>query len=192
MGATFEETPVKEPSYRETPVYPPEEPVAGPGEGRERPCVPIALIGAGLFFVAARYFDIGLLVLPLLSAGFIVAGLMTRGAGFFIPGGILGGIALGTFLQTTPLATGGDAQGGLFLVGFALGWGSITALTALFSEETHWWALIPGGIMALIGSSLLVGGVMFSLLEFIGSAWPLGLIAVGIFLLLKRNRVEGQ
>ena len=75
---------------------------------------------------------------------FLVAGIVGWQAGFLIPGGILTGIGLGaTFTQNPQLATTETAQGGVFFIGFALGWFLITVLSKSFTSETQWWTLTP-------------------------------------------------
>jgi hypothetical protein len=79
----------------------------------------LILIVIGVLFLIAQFVDLGetagVLVLPLLSAIFIIAGIITRESGFFIPGGILAGLGLGTYLIVSPAAGGnGQDEGGLF------------------------------------------------------------------------------
>jgi len=140
----------------------------------------------------------GLLVLLGLGVAFIIAGLLTREAGWFIPGGILSGIGAGIALVDGPLAQfipdgllPGD-EGGLFMLAFAGGWFLITVLTALFTDETHWWPLIPGGIMVLIGLAAGFGSIFETILSLIGRAWPIALIAVGVYVLYHARRGEKQ
>ena len=140
----------------------------------------------------------GLLVLLGLGASFIFAGLLTREAGWFIPGGILSGIGAGVALVDGPLARfipasllPGD-EGGLFMLAFAGGWFLITVLTALFADETHWWPLIPGGIMLLIGLAAGFGSVFGTALSLLGRAWPVALIAAGLYVLYQARRGEKQ
>ena len=89
---------------------------------------------------------LGLLFLPALGGLFLIAGIVGRQVGFIIPGGILTGIGLGAiFTQNPALAATATAQGGVFFLGFALGWFLITVVSKLFTRETQWWAVIPGG-----------------------------------------------
>ncbi len=150
----------------------------------------ILLIGLGALALIGQFVDftetMGLLVLPIIAAAFLAAGVLTRHAGFIIPGGILGGLGLGAYLVAGPaINVNGDAEGGVFFLGFAAGWALITLLTAVFTKETHWWPLIPGGIMALLGGSLLFGGMFQNTLEIVGKLWPAALILGGFYIIFK-------
>jgi dipeptide/tripeptide permease len=149
------------------------------------------LVAIGVLVLLAQNIkseDLGLLFLPALGGLFLIAGIIGRQAGFIIPGGILTGIGLGAMLTQNPaMAPTETAQGGVFFIGFALGWFLIPVLTKLFTHETHWWALIPGTIMALIGGALLLGGAALNVLEFVGRWWPLILVALGLTIIVRRK-----
>jgi hypothetical protein len=149
------------------------------------------LIAIGVLVLLAQNIkseDLGLLFLPALGGLFLVAGIVGRQAGFIIPGGIITGVGLGAiFTQNPSMAATGTAQGGVFFIGFALGWYLIPLLTKLFTSEAHWWALIPGTIMALIGGALLLGGAALNVLEFVGRWWPLMLVALGLSIIVRRK-----
>ena len=100
----------------------------------------------------------------------------------------MGGIGLGIFL--TGLSVGGTSEfitGGVFLIGFAAGWALISLLSLFTSDRLAWWPLIPGGILAAIGAVLMTGSAGLGLLTALGYAWPLALIGVGAYILLKRK-----
>lgn len=151
------------------------------------------LIAVGLVSLAAQFIDleglsIGLLVVPTLGLIFLLAGILTHEGGWLIPGGILTGIGAGIYLIGGPYENmEGTLPPGIFLLTFAAGWGLITLLSAIFTRETLWWPLIPGGILAAIGAALAAGGAALQALEFVGRFWPLALIGFGIYLLLKRR-----
>lgn len=149
------------------------------------------LIAIGVLVLLAQNIQtetLGLLFLPALGGLFLIAGIIGREGGFIIPGGILTGIGLGViFTQNPALIATETAQGGVFFIGFALGWFLITVLTKLFTNETHWWALIPGAIMALIGGGLMLGGAALNVLEFAGRWWPLVLVALGLVIIVRRK-----
>lgn len=132
--------------------------------------------------------SLGLLFLPALGGLFLVAGILGRQVGFIIPGGILTGIGMGVVLTQNPaLAVTDTAQGGVFFLGFALGWFLITVLSRVFTRDPQWWALIPGTIMALIGGALMLGGTALNVLEFAGRWWPLILVALGLVIIVRRK-----
>jgi hypothetical protein len=126
-----------------------------------------------------------LLFLPALGLIFLVWGIGARTVGLLVPGGILSGIGFGVFLVGGPLSGIGDpVTGGVFMLCFALGWALITLLSPL-AGKLHWWPLIPGGVMALFGGALLAGSAGLQALNLVGKAWPLALIAGGLYLILR-------
>ncbi len=133
--------------------------------------------------------NMGLLIVPGLGALFLVWGILTRTDGLMIPGGILSGVGWGAYAIAGPFSMWqGDNEGGVFLIFLGLGFGLITVATAVFGQRTHWWALIPGGIIAFVGASILFGGVLLNVLTFVGKLWPLALILIGISILVKGNK----
>jgi len=161
-------------------------------EVRNRWIAGIALIAIGVLVLVAQFSKSDLwrlLFLPGLGLIFLIWGSAVRSVGLLIPGGVLSGIGLGAYLMEGPLSyLEGEAEGAVFLLSFAFGWALITLLSALVCRETHWWPLIPGGIMTLIGGALLVGGPALTALEWSGKAWPLILIGLGAYLLLRQQK----
>jgi hypothetical protein len=149
----------------------------------------LVLILLGGLFLVNQYVEIpsaGNLFLPGLGLLFLVWGIVTRTSGLLVPGGILTGIGTGVYLMNA-LPLEGDAEPGVFLLSFGGGFALITLLSAIFTEEIHWWALIPGGILATIGGALYAGGIAQDVLEIIGRFWPVALILVGIYILFRRR-----
>lgn len=164
------------------------------GRGRGNFVGGLILIVVGVLALLAQFVDIGemmgWIVLGGLSLVFIVAGIATRQSGFFIPGGILAGLALGVLLTIErveiPFV---EDEGGLFLLAFAAGWVLIPVLSIIFTHgERHLWALIVAAIMALVGAAVSFGGAAMDALELLGRIWPIFLIAGGLLILLKRPR----
>lgn len=123
---------------------------------------------------------------------FLLAGIITRESGWFIPGGILTGLGTGVGLMTSSWGqnlSGGD--GGWFLVVFAAGWFLIPLMSIIFTHDRHLWALIPGGIIGIVGLAVLFGGVFANALEWLGYVWPIALIGAGVYILYRlRNPKE--
>lgn len=146
----------------------------------------IILILIGLAVLLQRWFDIGMYSALLLGGTMLVWGCISRRSGWIIPGGVLSGIGLGILAVGGPWQFPEEIQSGIFLLCFAFGWFLITLLTAVFTC-TQWWALIPGGIMALIGGSILVtnGAIHWEDLNLVYAGL---LILIGLFLLLYASR----
>ncbi len=151
----------------------------------------IVLIGLGLLFLVGRLVNLdnwALLFLPALGAVFMIWGILAREGGLMIPGGIISGIGWGSyFIASSTLDTNLD-DGGLFMVIFGLGFMSITLFSLIFARETHWWALIPGGIISGIGAAIMFGGVFLQALEALGTYWPVILILIGIYVIFQASR----
>lgn len=151
----------------------------------------VVLIGSGLILFAGQVFTLGAWPLLMLGVLFTAASGLTHTAGWLIPGGLLNGIWLGATLSESALATGDSAEGGLFLLGFAAGWASIALLAPLLAGRQVRWALIPAGVMALIGTPLLFGpageAMLDTALGWTSLLWPVALIVAGA-LLLRRAR----
>lgn len=119
---------------------------------------------------------------------FMAAGIYSRQDGWFIPGGILTGLGAGVALLASSWSNRlPGEEGGWFLIIFALGWFLIPVMSSLFSDENHWWALIPGGIIGLVGAAVLFQGVFMDALELVGKLWPLALIVAGALLLWRAS-----
>lgn len=162
------------------------------GDGKGRLVGGLVLLGAGLVLLAAQFVNLGAWILIILGMVFLAAGVATRSMGWFIPSGVLNGIGLGALLIESGIVVNETAQGGMFLVAFALGWLSIYVLTRLFTAATQTWALIPAAIMALIGVPLLLGApgeaALAAVLSVLGYLWPLALIAAGVVVLIRMRR----
>ena len=152
----------------------------------------IALVALGALFLIAQLTNssfVGTLILPALALVFLVWGITTHKAGLMIPAGIFIGLGLGTWIvmnKWVPQGDNGQLEGGVFLLAFALGWASITLLTYLFTNEIHWWPLIPAAILGLIGALLVLGDPALNALVWLGYIWPIALIAIGVYLLFRR------
>ena len=123
-----------------------------------------------------------------LGLSLLLWGLFQKLFGLIIPGCLLLGIAPGIFFGWSK---GGDFNGltetGVMLVWFALGWGLITIASRILTHKFVWWPLIPGGLLAVVGWGLYIGGDPGNALSFIGNTGSVGLIIFGVYLLLLRR-----
>jgi hypothetical protein len=150
----------------------------------------VMLMLFGLVLIAARWIELGALVMLIPGVVMLVWGCISREAGWIIPGSIVSSIGIGaTVLEKTAVSSASEtAQGATFLLIFGLGFALITLLTRVFTGTAHFWALIPGGIMAAIGAMLFFGGSEFFLLEFSNLIWAGALVIVGIVILIRALR----
>ncbi len=150
------------------------------------------LIAIGLFALLQQvaHFDLGLYFLPLLAVIFLLAGVLGRRYGLIIPGGILAGIGAGALLIDGPNAPfsylADPERGGVFMITFAGGWLLIT-LASLLIGRVILWPLIPGAFLGLFGVALL--GTQTGLLSVVSLGWPIILIAIGLYLVLRRREL---
>jgi hypothetical protein len=127
---------------------------------------------------------LGLLVLPILGAIFLAWAYLQRASALLIPGCILMGLGLGTFIQQTWLTSlTGEASGGIVVLGLALGFLAIMPLVQLMDRHFHWWPAIPGGILLAVSLGLLAGPNGLPYLYALNYLWPIALIVVGGYLL---------
>ncbi|MGB8212936.1 MAG: hypothetical protein WCE68_05190 [Anaerolineales bacterium] len=164
----------------------PENKTKAPHDGRIVAGIILILLGAAALL--QHWFDIGNTIVLLLGLGILTWGSVSRRTGLIIPGGVLTGIGLGILAMQGPWQFPAVDQNSIFLLCFALGWFLITLLTALFAS-TQWWALIPGGIMALIGGSLLIANGTVRWMD-INLVMAVILIVLGLALLVYRGSAK--
>ena len=151
------------------------------------------LVMVGILILITEFVDFnGLFFLPVLASIFLFWALLTRNSGLLIPGGILAGISTGILLVENITFVSEPAKGGLILLGFAGGWALISLLSLYTEGVRKWmaWPLIPGGIMATIGALLVAGEPGLTVLKYFGQGWPIAMIAIGLYLILRRKPVE--
>ena len=158
------------------------------------------LLTIGLLTLAANIFKSGIELYLVLGIGlvFLVASLTARQVGLLIPAGILIGIGSGIIVtQAIGNTLTEDGKGGLFMLLFSMGWMLIALLSLVIPDEDGtrhfmWWPLIPGGILAAIGGMILQGETGLKVLGWIGQGWPVVLIGIGLYLLLRRKELKEE
>jgi hypothetical protein len=140
------------PGKKQTTVFPAQETLNCYAHASRRKDMHKLLLVASLasLIVLSYVTSISLIVIPLLGILCILASIRTCNAALLIPGGVLSGVGLGGMLTAGLFQiVSGDLAVSLFLLTCALGWFSITLFSHLFMRHTQWWAIIPGGMMAL-------------------------------------------
>jgi hypothetical protein len=121
----------------------------------------------------------------------IAWGLGAKLVGLIIPGSLLVGAGPGIYMAWgVNSEPNGLVQTGVMLVWFAFGWLLITVLSRVIVSRFAWWPLIPGGILAVVGCGLYIGGDPDNALGFIGNTGSIGLMIFGLYLLLMRKGIH--
>lgn len=140
----------------------------------------LVIAGIGLFFLAGQLEpDIGRFVPLIIGLALLAVFVISRQYGFLVPGSILTGVGIGIVLDA---AATGDVESGVMMLAIAGGFLGIWVLGAIYRlPQNHWWPLIPGGILTLIGL------VQLSRTEVAGavSLWPVILIIVGALVIAR-------
>jgi hypothetical protein len=124
---------------------------------------------------------------------FLLWGSKKREIGLLIPGLLVSTIGAGIYFAWNDWTiTNGLQQTGTMLVWFALGWILITVISKIFSRKFTWWPLIPGGVFAMVGSGLYIGGNPDNALGFFQNTGSIGLIMFGIYLILLKYGMKNK
>jgi hypothetical protein len=122
---------------------------------------------------------------------FLAWGFFERKLGLLIPGSLLSSIGPGFYLGFISNAENNElVQIGVMLTCFGLGWALITLTSRMINHGFLWWPLIPGGILAVVGWGLTIGGNQGSGLSLIGNTGSIGLIIFGLYLILLRRGIR--
>lgn len=143
---------------------------------------------AAVFFFGNTSLLVFILAISIATgSSFIIWGLAKKNIAFLIPGLLTSTIGVGVF---NGWKTVGDINGlrdtGIMLVWFSLGWILITVFSRFFKKRFIWWPLIPGGILAMVGSGLYIGGNPANAAGFLQNTGSIGLVLLGIYLILLK------
>jgi len=148
-------------------------------------------LGYCLLFTPVRWVDIILYLSLGIGLPLLIWGLITRLIGLAIPGCLLITIGLGIYWAWQgPEVMNPLVNTGMMLVWFALGWALITLSGRIIVHRFLWWPLIPGGILAMVGWGLYIGGDPGNALGFISNTGSIGLMIFGLYLLLMRKGIH--
>lgn len=160
-------------------------PQAGSTGSRDRMAAAVILIIVGVAGLVSQVVDVkadlGGWIVMLIGVGFLVAFTFMRHYGYLVPGGIMTGLGAG-IVASESLTLGGEQTGGAVVLGLGLGFLAIWVIGALVHvERHHWWPIVPGGILAVVGVALLIGGQAVDLLDY----WGVVAVAFGLFILWR-------
>jgi hypothetical protein len=149
-----------------------------PDDGRALLVVGVVLLTIGIAALVAQFTPNLGQYFPL-ALGFVLLAIFaaTRAYVALVFGGIFSGIG-GGLVAAELLSATGEAEGGLVVLGLGLGFFGIAVTSALLDlKESHWWPLVPGSILSLIGLGLLVSVFDQPLVG------PIVLVGVGLLLI---------
>ncbi len=148
-------------------------------------------LGYCLLFTSVRWVDVILCLSLGVGLPLLIWGGITRLIGMVIPGCLLVTTGPGIYWawQSSEVANP-LVNTGIMLVWFALGWVLITLSGKIIARRFLWWPLIPGGILAMVGWGLYIGGDPGNALGFIGNTGSIGLMIFGLYLLLMRKGIH--
>jgi hypothetical protein len=144
---------------------------------RNNTVIGILLIVLGLILFGGQLLPgvFGSVTLLVIGIAFVAAYFYTRAYGLLIPGGILVGLGVGDLLGAlsglVPLL-----HVDLGAAGLGFGFILIYLIDRTVRGQTHWWPLVPGGI-------LLVVGLLQGLWDLQRIVLPLAIVGVGVWLL---------
>ena len=144
---------------------------------RQRMVAGLVLIGLGTgFFLLQRLDRIGFSALFLLIGGaFLTAYFYAKEFGYLVPGCILLGMGFGQIGRGTFLDFGNE-----MMIGLGAGFIGIFVISLLYERKSNWWALIPGGVLIVLGVPHTERVV-----DFLFKYWPAVLILVGLGILIS-------
>jgi len=155
------------------------------------PCGVLGALGYCLLFSPMRWVDFVFYISLGVGLPLLIWGMISRLIGLVIPGCLILGAGPGVYMAWRSPITGNSlTQTGIMIVWFAFGWLLITAVGRWVTQKYIWWPLIPGGIMAMVGMGLYIGGDPGHALGFISNTGSIALMIFGLYLLLMRKGIH--
>lgn len=143
----------------------------------------LIVLGLGLF---ALQFMKGIgeaVILFFIGAVFVAAYFYRRAYGLLIPGCILLGLGLGSVGEQSAFALGDFG-----LIGLGIGFVAIYVIDLIYRGGTHWWPLIPGLSLIVVGFAQSNANLM----RLLAVGWPLILVLVGLLILAGAFGLTGR
>src|SRR3989454_11314993 len=109
--------------------------------------------------------------------------------GLIVAGSMFSGLVVSLVLVVGPF---GGAQEHVImataLLGWALGWALLAAVSMPWSDQPQRWAVVPAALMAVAGAGLLVFRPDANAMNLLGWIWPLALIALAVWMTVQARR----
>lgn len=145
-------------------------------QNRGRVFIGIFLVGLGLLLLVTQflggYGDIVFLVA--IGTAFVAGYFYRRAYGLLVPGCLLLGLGASQIIERVWLRSAD-----LSLLGLGGGFVAIYLIDLVYRRASHWWPLIPGGILVAIG----LANSNPSFQYWLSVGWPVILILIGILML---------
>lgn len=146
----------------------------------------VILIAVGIGGLALQVLQpstsVGGVIVIIIGLGLLAAFAFTRQYGYLVPGGIMTGLGAGIIASEAIALTSDEGTAGVIVLGLGLGFLSIWVVGALVkTAQHHWWPLIPGGILVVVGGALVIGGQAVDLLDY----WGVAIVALGLVVLWR-------
>jgi hypothetical protein len=155
------------------------------------PAGAIGCLGLCLVLTPLRLLDFVLYLGIGVGLPLLIWGIFRHVLGLIIPGCIVTTVGVGIFMAWQGAGEANSlAQTGVMLVWFAIGWGLITLFSRSLFQKFIWWPLIPGGVLAMVGWGLYIGGNPGNASSFISNTGSVALIIIGLYLLLIRKGIQ--
>jgi pimeloyl-ACP methyl ester carboxylesterase len=110
-----------------------------------------------------------------------------RRLGRIVAASLTAGLVAGVLIAFAPFVSANEAGAtGALLLGFALGWSMLAALSTRFTDQPQRWAYVPAGFMAASGVALIALGTPAA--HVLGWVWPPALLAIALWCLVRARR----
>jgi len=145
----------------------------------------LVLIVVGIvLLLAMRALPVGDQNVLVVGALLLVAYAFTGRYGLLVPAGILTGLGAGIAARDW---VGADRAPVLLGLGVGFLFVYVVDLARSGRQAAEWWPLVPGGILVAVGLLRIVRGT--GVLHLIAAWWPILLVVLGIWLLVRRKAV---
>jgi hypothetical protein len=155
--------------------------------------VGVGVLALGAVLLATRFVPISSAPAWLLGLGLALAllGLVQRAFGWLVAGLPVLGLGAGLVFGDIPL--GGLPKNSWTLLGLGAGFLSVVPLARMLSIRAHWWPAVVGALFAATGVLRAVRDVelITPRVEIaVRSWWPVGLVLVGAWLVMRAARAR--